>query len=80
MSTNFVPANELEELLIAAAQDATRRPRFCRILLESELFVIVVNDEKGTRIQTWQRDGEAVVPIFSSLARLQEFAQEAGLQ
>jgi hypothetical protein len=80
LSTNFVPANELEELLIAAAQDATRRPRFCRTLLESELFVIVVNDEKGTRIQTWQRDGQGVVPIFSSLARLQEFAQGAGLQ
>lgn len=80
MSTNFVPANELEELLIRAAQDATLRPRFCRTLLESELFVIVVNDEKGTRIQTWQRDGQAIVPVFSSLARMQEFAQEANLQ
>ena len=80
MSTNFVPANELEELLIQAAQDATRRPRFCRTLLESELLVVVINDEKGTRIQTWQRDGQAIVPVFSSLARLQEFAEETQLQ
>lgn len=80
MSTNFVPANELEELLIRAAQDATRRPRFCRTLLESELFVIVINDEKGTLIQTWQRDGQQVVPVFSSLARLQEFALATELQ
>lgn len=79
MSTNFVPANELEELLIRAAQDATRRPRFCLTLLESELFVVVINDEKGTRIQTWQRDGQQVVPVFSSLARLQEFAEETNL-
>lgn len=80
MSTNFVPTNELEELLIRAAQDATLRPSFCRMLLESELFVIVANSEKGTRIQTWQRDGQAIVPVFSSPARMHEFAQETNLQ
>ena len=50
------------------------------MLLESELVVIVVNDEKGTRIQTWQRDGQGIVPVFSSHARLQEFAEETKLQ
>lgn len=80
MSTNFTPANELEELLIAAATDATRRPGFCRTLLASELFVTVINNEQGARIQTWQRDGQQIVPIFSSLARLQEFMQQAGVE
>jgi hypothetical protein len=81
MSTNFTPANELETLLMAAAQDATARPGFCRTLLESELFVVVAGgDEQAARIQTWQRDNQPIVPVFSSLARLQEFMQETGVE
>jgi hypothetical protein len=82
MSTNFIPANELEELLMAAAQDATARPRFCRTLLESELFVVVASggDNQGARIQTWQRDNQTIVPVFSAPARLQEFMKETGIE
>ncbi len=82
MSSNFIPANELEEFLMAAAQDATARPRFCRALLESELFVVVAGGEEnqGKRIQTWRRENQTIVPVFSSLARLREFMQETGIE
>lgn len=80
MSTNFVPANELEKALAAAATDPTERPRFYRTLLESDVFVLVIQDETGTRIQTVGRDQQEIVPIFSSLARLEEFTREVNLQ
>lgn len=79
MPTGFTPLNELEELLVAAATDPTARPRFCRALLDNDLFVLAIHDESGIRIQTARRGDEDIVPVFSSLPRLEEFAREVGL-
>ena len=76
-ATGFTPLNEVEELLVAAARDATARPLFVKALLEAELFfVVAAGDATGTRVQAWQRDGQSIVPVFTSPARSEEFAHE----
>jgi hypothetical protein len=80
MSADFVPVNELEELLIRAGTDATVRPRFYRALLEADLFVLVVHDETGIRILPARHGDKDIVPIFSSFARLEKFAREVGVE
>jgi hypothetical protein len=74
--TEFIPTNELERLLLAGRKDRTLRPRFYRTLLESDLFVLVVYDEIGIRIVSAKREDEDVIPVFSSLQRLEHFARE----
>jgi SseB protein C-terminal domain/SseB protein N-terminal domain len=81
MTAEFIPTNELEEVYLAAVKDPTERPHFCRMLLESDIFFLVFYDEIGIRIMPVKRnDGVEVIPIFSSLARLKEFASGVGLQ
>jgi SseB protein C-terminal domain/SseB protein N-terminal domain len=76
----FVPANELEKLLAAAALDPTQRPRFYRELLEGEVFFLAIYDEIGVRIQQVMQGEKEVVPIFTSLGRLETFARAIGLE
>jgi hypothetical protein len=78
MSADFVPVNELEERLMCAATDETARPRFIRALLDSDLYVLTIHDKVGIRILPVQRDGAELVPIFSSLVRLENFARAVG--
>lgn len=78
--------NALEESLKRAATDASYRPQFYRDLLDADVFAITdgqpldIRDgmlTSGSRVslQSWERDGIAWIPIFSSLERLQQAIQ-----
>lgn len=83
----FEPNNDLERSLVKASTDASHRPQFYRDLLMSDIFVInesgeslaiengVVQQGGEIHLQSWQRDGENWIPMFSSLARLQQSLQ-----
>jgi hypothetical protein len=80
---DFVPQNELEAALVAAAKDPTARPRFYQILSKSDLLVIDESPgppaarghhviEAGRSLQLRQLDvgGFPHVPVFTSSARI----------
>jgi len=83
----FEPQNDLERSLMKAATDPSHRPQFHRDLLASDVYFVNAGDESldvqdgvlqpGSNIpmQSWQRDGEEWLPIFSSLPRLQQSLQ-----
>lgn len=76
--------NRLEQLLKDAFGDPGHRPEFYRLLLESDLFVIgktsrgeagefVAGSEgENVSIAGWKRDGKVLIPVFTSLDRLNE--------
>lgn len=80
----MVSANRLERLLKDAFGDPGHRPEFYRLLLESDLFVIgkTSRGEAGeyvagpggenVSIAGWQKDGKTLIPVFTSLERLNE--------
>lgn len=85
--TSFTPQNQLETLLMQASSDPGVRPAFYREFLNSDLLVLgklenVQTDATGrgvaqagstVSIAHWQdKSGNPVVPVFSSLPRLQE--------
>lgn len=85
--TEFIPQNELETLLIQSATDPGARPAFYRAFLDGELLVIgeISNTipssggysvaQVGGRLSVMQmqgKDGKPLIPVFSSLPRLQE--------
>jgi hypothetical protein len=80
---DFIPQNELETALVAAASDPSARPRFYEVLSKSDLVVIDENPgpgladgprrlEAGQSLQLRQLDvgGVPHVPVFSSSARI----------
>jgi hypothetical protein len=85
----FIPENELEKALVRAAKDPGAAPDFYRLLLSSELLVLgsveghetdttAFNVAPGSRISlvTGTRNGGQYLPIFSSLARMQEYVKQ----
>ncbi|MBI4347853.1 MAG: enhanced serine sensitivity protein SseB C-terminal domain-containing protein [Elusimicrobia bacterium] len=80
------PANRLELVLRDAFRDPGHRPEFYRLLLDADLFVIgrtgrevpgeYVAGPGGEEIcvAAWKRDGKTLVPVFTSLERLNEAA------
>ncbi|MDF1555430.1 MAG: SseB family protein [Deferrisomatales bacterium] len=84
----FIAENDLERSLVKATEDPSHHRQFYRDLLESEIHVIQhgpamgqkgkVKRKKGRRIelQFIEADGEAYIPIFSSVARLQAFIDD----
>ena len=79
---DFIPQNELEAALIAAATDASARPRFYEILSKADLLVIDESPgpaeatghrvlEAGRSLQLRHLDvgGVPHIPVFSSSAR-----------
>lgn len=84
----FDPVNELERLLIQAHRSPASRPAFYQELLRSNVFVIrtgpppattrsrVAGEGETLSVHSWQADGRTVIPIFSSLPRLQAFVTE----
>ena len=77
--------SKLEEILRLAADEPAHRPQFCKILLDSQVFLLgttgdsgidgEVNLEAGSsiQIQHWEKaDGSPVIPFFSSLEVLQK--------
>jgi len=85
----FIPENELERALVRAVKEPHAVPDFYRLLLSSDLLVLgsveghendteVFNAAPGSNIRlvTGQKDGGQYLPIFSSLARMQEYVKQ----
>ena len=85
----FIPENELEKALVRAAKDPGAAPDFYRLLLSSELLVLgsveghetdtsAFNVAPGSKISlvTGSRNGSQYLPIFSSLARMQDYVKQ----
>lgn len=77
------PENKLESLLRLATTEPAHRPEFCRLLLQSPLFVLGESEEhvegeqnlvegSSLSIQHWEKEnGSSVIPVFTSLEALQ---------
>jgi len=85
----FIPQNELEKALVAAVKNPPSAPDFYRLLLESDLLVMGAAEGQedaqeqfslapgnNLKLVTGLKDGSQYLPVFSSLARMQEFVQQ----
>jgi len=85
----FIAENELEKALVEAVKNPSSAPVFYRLLLETDLLVMGTVDgqegasekfslEPGSQLKlvTGLKDGSPYLPIFSSLARMQEFVKQ----
>lgn len=85
----FISENKLEEALVRAVKSPATAPDFYRLLLESDLLVLGTVEgqedvgaafslEPGGQLQlvTGENKGEKFLPVFSSLARMQEYVKE----
>jgi hypothetical protein len=85
----FISENKLEEALVRAVKSPATAPDFYRLLLESDLLVLGTAEgkedaggqfslEPGGQLQlvTGDNKGQKFLPVFSSLARMQEYVKE----
>jgi hypothetical protein len=85
----FIPENELEKALVRAVKEPSAAPDFYRLLLTSDLLVLgsveghendteAFNAEAGSNIKlvTGLKNGGQYLPVFSSLARMQEYVKQ----
>lgn len=85
----FVSENRLEEALVRAVESPATAPDFYRLLLESDLLVLGTVEgqedatsqfsmEPGGQLQlvTGERDGQRFLPVFSSVACMQNYVKE----
>jgi hypothetical protein len=85
----FVAENALEKALVEAVKNPSSASDFYRLLLESDLLVMGSAEgqedaqEKfslapgsNLRLVTGLKDGSQYLPVFSSLARMQEFVKQ----
>jgi hypothetical protein len=85
----FIPENDLEKALIRAVKEPATAPHFYRLLLASDLLVLgtVEGQEDATRafslapggkitLVPGTRNGNQYLPVFSSLARMQEYVTQ----
>ena len=84
---DFAPENDLEGALVAAATSPEARPRFYRVLAESQLFVIDENPAGGAvgrqtlgkgmtlQIRPMEIDGVPHLPCFSSATRIRHIVK-----
>lgn len=85
----FEAQNELERSLVRAASDPAHRPQFYRDLVAAKLLVVqegvpppdgpremTVTAGISIQLQHLEYEGRPCIPVFSSLARLQEFVTE----
>jgi SseB protein C-terminal domain/SseB protein N-terminal domain len=82
----FEPVNDLEKSLFDAATRPSARPQFYRDLLEADIYIVNRGEsDPGIQDHTYQpgsdlaiqrikKDGALWLPVFSSLPRLQQFA------
>jgi hypothetical protein len=78
--------NELERLLVRAREDPAARPRFYRALADHTLYVLTpvpmdegsrtVQAEEQIQIIHWLDGDQQIIPIFSSLERLNEAVRQ----
>lgn len=85
----FISENKLEEALVRAVKSPATAPDFYRLLLESDLLVLGTvegQDDAGgqfsldpggqLQLVTGENKGQKFLPVFSSLARMQEYVKE----
>ena len=86
----FIPENDLEKALVRAVKEPATAPHFYRQLLASELLVLgtvegqedatqAFNIAPGSKISLvpgTTRDGRQYLPVFSSLARMQDYIKQ----
>jgi hypothetical protein len=85
----FITQNELEKALVEAVKNPSSAPEFYRLLLESDLLVMgTAEGQEETQEQfslapggnlklvTALKDGSQYLPVFSSLASMQEFVTQ----
>jgi hypothetical protein len=85
----FIPENELEKALVRAVKEPQSAPNFYRLLLSSDLLVMgsVEGQEDATAafslapggrisLVTGTNNGVPFLPVFSSLARMQEYVKQ----
>ncbi len=85
----FIAENQLEKALVAAAKNPAAAPEFYRLLLETDLLVLgTVEGQEGAadkfslspggklNLVTGLKDGGQFLPVFSSLARMQEYVKQ----
>lgn len=80
----FQPENELEELLVRAANDATERPAFLKALLNADLFAATPDmpnvegvttleqDRKVSLLNVVSQDGSPIAAVFTAPSRAAE--------
>jgi hypothetical protein len=85
----FIADNELERALVKAAKNPDAAPDFYRLLLESDLLVLgsAQGQEEAAQpfslppgsklnLVTGLKDGSQYLPVFSSLARMQDYVKQ----
>jgi hypothetical protein len=85
----MISENELERALMKAAKNPAAAPDFYRLLLESNLLVIGTAEGQENaseafalsaggklNLVTGIKDGAQYLPVFSSMARMQEFVNQ----
>ena len=85
----FKPENDLEAALVHAVQDPAAAAEFYRLLLETDLLVLGTAEgreeasdkfslDSGSRLNlvTGEQDGHKYLPVFSSIARMQDYIKE----
>ena len=85
----FIAENDLEKALVEAVKSPALAGNFYRLLLESDLLVMGSAEGReaaqeqfslapGTNLKlvTGLKDGNPYLPVFSSLARMQEFVKQ----
>ncbi|EJN03855.1 enhanced serine sensitivity protein SseB C-terminal domain-containing protein [Phyllobacterium sp. YR531] len=82
--SEFTPQNELEQLLVLAADDASKRNEFQQEMLNGDLFIATPEAPENSRLRTIQTsenlhirtvnrpDGGQIPAVFSSEARIAE--------
>lgn len=84
----FIPENDLERALVAAVADPAAAPRFYELLLSAQLLVMGsaegqedardpfrVAPGQNLKLEIGERDGRKFLPVFSSVARMQEWVK-----
>src|SRR4051812_45100661 len=85
----FIADNELERALVAAVKNPGAAPDFYRLLLDSDLLVLGTAEGQEDAAQpfsmpaggkvnlvTGLKDGAQYLPVFSSLARMQDYVTQ----
>lgn len=85
----FIADNELEQALVKAVKNADAAPDFYRLLLESDLLVLgTAEGQEGAsdkfslapgsklNLVTALKDDSQYLPVFSSLARMQDYVKQ----
>ncbi|MEZ6071344.1 MAG: enhanced serine sensitivity protein SseB C-terminal domain-containing protein [Pirellulales bacterium] len=87
----FLAENDLERSLMSATADPSHRPQFYRDLLIADVYFVqagegsldiqhgVLQEGSDIQIPSLKRDGEDWLPVFSSLARLQQSLQKEAM-